>query len=486
MATLEYLERLMLRSRRTLLVTLGLTLCVLAATVVIGWLLARTLIREQISHRDAGLLYAATLMEQADVRGDDGAVALKSDEQIGFDAAILASRMKGVMGIRFFDAAGRFTDSFPANIQPRDLDSHTLGFVRQLEPHSHFRGDTPMSDVFIYLPSFATGRVERIPTLEVTVPLHRQDAGEVFGIAQFIVEGHSIAAEYRTLDRHLTGLAGQILFIAGAFLTLMLWLAFRRVESLNRRLARQNIDLSRANEELAMAARSSALGAVSAHLMHGLKNPLDSLSRFVRDRGSEGNGDNGTDETDDWQDAVAAARRMQALVEHTLEVLADVRGGTVYDIRTDELAKEVEGRVASLAAKRGVTLGIQVETVEVLSSRVANLVVLVLVNLMENAIQATPRGESVALQVLKEPRHLVFRVRDHGSGFPAHLRSRLFLPCKSTREGGSGIGLSICKQLADHLGAVLVLEESQEGGCVFSFRLPCTSESSRPDLIPAS
>jgi signal transduction histidine kinase len=430
------------------------------------------LVREQISQRDADLLYAATLMEQMDARSGNGA-AVEGVEQIGFDAAILASRMKGVMGIRFFDPAGRFTDAFPATIQPQDLTAHTLAAVRTLEAHSDYRPSTPMSDVFIYLPSFATGQVERIPTLEVTVPLHAEDSEAVFGYAQFILEGHSIAAEYRSLDRHLAALAGQTLLIAGVLLGGMLWLVFCRVERLNEQLAAQNRDLSRANEELAMAARSSALGAVSAHLMHGLKNPLASLSRYVRDRGSDGS-ENGqsVEAAEDWNNAVAAARRMQALVDHTMEVLADARGDAVYEIGIEELAESVLRKVSALATQRGVTLGSRVAASGELSSRTANLIDLILVNLLENAIQATPADKAVTLEVEREAGRLVVRVRDEGPGFPAQLRSRLFLPCKSTREGGSGIGLSICKQLADHLGATLDLSEAPGGGCVFTFGLP--------------
>lgn len=480
MATLDHLREWMLRSRRTYLAGVALTLLVLAATVVVGWLLARTLIRDQISRRDADLLYAATLMEQIDLRNGHGTSVLKTDEQVGFDAAILASRMKGVIGIRFFDPQGRFTDAFPATIHPHDLDAHTLEFIGRLEPHSDFRDATLMSDIFIYLPAFATGRVERIPLLEVTVPLHRQDSKQVLGAAQFLVEGHSIAQQYRALDRHLAGLAGQTLLIAGALLGLVLWLVLRKVEHLTARLALQNRELSRANEELAMAARGSALGAISSHLMHGLKNPLASLSRYVRDHESDALPNGTYDETEDWQDALAATRRMQALVEHTMEVLADSRGDAVYEISMAELARDIARRTKSLAEARGVRFEVQTVSDTVLSSRVANLVGLVLVNLVENALQATPHGKCVSLELEAGEGRLTCRVRDEGPGFPPQLRQRLFLPCRSTREGGSGIGLSISKQIADHLGSTLELAEAPDGGCLFTVSLPLVAQDDAP------
>lgn len=465
---MAWLEHLIPRTRGAFALGVGLAWLVLALLIVAGALFVRGVVREQIAHRDAEALYATTLMEQLDARNGGQGQPLESDEQIGFDAAVLASRLKGVLGIRFFDPAGKFSDSFPATIQPKPLDDEARRAVNELRPFSRFDGAMPLSEVFIYLPQFATGAVARVPALEVTVPLHRRESQKLFGAAQFIVEGQGIDEEYARLDRHLAGLASLAFVVAALLLGLMLWPAFRKVERLNRQLAQRNENLQRANEELALAARSAALGAVSAHLMHGLKNPLASLSQFVTNQ--QGNG--AEIAGDDWQDAAAAARRMQSLVEQTLEVLGDARGEPAYQVLAGEVAGGVRERVVSLAQNRGVGLDFRVETNDPLSSRVANLVSLILVNLVENAIQATPGGRRVTVTIARAGERLLWRIEDEGPGFPVHLRERLFLPCRSTREGGSGLGLAISKQVADHLGATLELQHPPAGGCVFVLGLP--------------
>jgi signal transduction histidine kinase len=479
MDALSHLAKFAPHSRRAFAVGVGLALAVLALTIFSGWILVRALVRQQIAQRDAEALNATTLMEQLDARGATTG-PLESDEQIGFDAAILASRLEGVMGIRFFDTAGNFTDSFPATIQPQPLAHDALEAVLRFEPASRFRAATPLTDVFIYLPEFATGRVARVPTLEVTVPLHRRDEQKLAGAAQFIIEGQSIADEYARLDRHLGGLALLAFGVAGTLLVAMLWPAFRHVEQVNRQLAQRNERLIRANDELALAARASALGSVSAHLMHGLRNPLASLSQFVRNRGNT----TPKPDADEWKDALTAARRMQSLVEQTLEVLADVHGGPAYELSARELADDVRKRVEPLARERGVRLELNAGAADKLSSHTANLVGLILVNLLENAIQATAVGARVALVLKRQTDHLEFRVEDEGGGFPEHLRRNLFLPCKSTREGGGGIGLAISKQLAEHLGASLELAASDSRGCVFALSLPLTAEAAGTSAAP--
>jgi len=68
-------------------------------------------------------------------------------------------------------------------------------------------------------------------------------------------------------------------------------------------------------------------------------------------------------------------------------------------------------------------------------------------------------------------------VQDQGPGFPEQVRKRLFLPCKSTREGGSGIGLAISKHLSGFLGAKLDLAESTSAGSTFILGLPIETGS---------
>jgi signal transduction histidine kinase len=108
------------------------------------------------------------------------------------------------------------------------------------------------------------------------------------------------------------------------------------------------------------------------------------------------------------------------------------------------------------------------------------------VNLLQNAIEATPGGKRVTLAVAIAEGDFHFSVRDEGPGLPEELRSTLFAPCQSTKTGGSGIGLAISKHLANHLGAVLELAASSETGCVFTLRIPVAVCGSARLPAPAS
>jgi signal transduction histidine kinase len=97
---------------------------------------------------------------------------------------------------------------------------------------------------------------------------------------------------------------------------------------------------------------------------------------------------------------------------------------------------------------------------------------IILGHLVQNAIQATPRRKAVRLMLHGGHHGVRFEVRDEGTGFPEEMRPLLFKPCLSSKEGGSGLGLALCRQLAAHLDAELELVQSTPQGCVFVLTLP--------------
>lgn len=100
----------------------------------------------------------------------------------------------------------------------------------------------------------------------------------------------------------------------------------------------------------------------------------------------------------------------------------------------------------------------------------------VLLNLVINAVQASPDG--AAVEVLAEPVEdkVAIRVVDHGSGVrPEHI-DRLFDPFFTTKETGTGLGLPVAHQIVGQMGGELKATPNAEGGMTFSVILPGTRE----------
>lgn len=469
METIRQLGHGLLRFRRLPVLMITLALLVLACVVALATLQARARIREQLIGRDGAVLHAVALWHYAqDVEEGLAGPALAAGDPLSI--ALKSSQLRGVLGVRLFDPEGRHIESFPPYVIEGELPEADLAVLKVLQPINRFRPRAELAGLFYPDETAPTGQ---IPLLEVLVPLHGANA-PLAGIAQFLVEGHSLAVEFARLDRHLAWQAGLAFGAGGGILSVALAWAFRRLRGVQLQLTERTENLVRANQELALAAKTSALGAVTAHLLHGLKNPLAGLQNFVAARGPAA----ATAAADEWQAAVATTQRMQAMIQQVIGVLREEQAGAGYELTLGEVEQLLRNRLNPLAQERGVNFATVLHAQAELPNRTANLLMLILANLAENALQATPAGKSVTLTTTRREGRLVFSLRDEGGGFPAD--TPLFMPCRSAKAGGTGIGLALCKQLANHLGAELELATSTAAGCEFRLTLPAAVRSAKP------
>lgn len=96
----------------------------------------------------------------------------------------------------------------------------------------------------------------------------------------------------------------------------------------------------------------------------------------------------------------------------------------------------------------------------------------VLINLLDNAVEATPAPGSVRVEAERRDGDLEIRVSDTGPGIPPELKDKLFLPYVSTKGRGTGLGLAIVHRIVrDHQGSIRV-EDNEPQGTVFTVELP--------------
>ena len=94
-----------------------------------------------------------------------------------------------------------------------------------------------------------------------------------------------------------------------------------------------------------------------------------------------------------------------------------------------------------------------------------------LINLVKNGVEAAREsGGGVSIRWELAPWQVVLRVEDEGPGLAA--TTNLFVPFFTTKPSGSGIGLVLCRQIAEGHGGSLTLENREGPGCVALLRLP--------------
>jgi K+-sensing histidine kinase KdpD len=181
--------------------------------------------------------------------------------------------------------------------------------------------------------------------------------------------------------------------------------------------------------------------------------------------------------------------RLQRLIDELLLVAAAEHSEVALDRDVVQVAELFGSIAADTSASTRGRLVSRIDTSDRVVTDHAKLE-RILLNLVENAAKYAPDCpiELVAARAGVQTR---FSVIDHGPGIPAADRERVFerfvqLDQSSTRrQGGTGLGLHLSRQLADLLGATLSISETPGGGCTFTLDLPLPDDApAAPTFVP--
>lgn len=220
----------------------------------------------------------------------------------------------------------------------------------------------------------------------------------------------------------------------------------------------------------AIRARHRELEALSGALAHELKNPLASirglavlLARKLPDASQE---------AERMSVLLGEVQRMGHILDEFLNFSRPAEGLATSAVPVARLAQEVAALHEGEATQRDVRLRTEIESAAVLSADPRKLKQ-VLVNLVQNALEASARGAAVVLRVRDEGDEVAFEVLDEGPGLAPTIVDRLFVVGATTKPTGSGLGLVIARGIAEqHGGRLTLAPRDDRPGCVARLVVP--------------
>jgi len=247
------------------------------------------------------------------------------------------------------------------------------------------------------------------------------------------------------------------------------------IATLARNLTESRQAQERLGRDLARQERLAALGRVVAGVAHEVRNPLASIKLRLDLAASEPVASGASPLPAAVTGAIAHASAEIARLDGLVADLLTVSGralGPRAPLDLAQLARRRADALAPWAALRGVTMhvsdggdGDAVATGD--ADRLARAVD----NLLRNAIEASPGGDVVAVEVRAEREQVRLRVLDRGSGFPQGKAGELFEPFFTTKADGTGLGLAISRAIAQAHGGEVAY--SREGDVTrFELMLP--------------
>ncbi len=221
----------------------------------------------------------------------------------------------------------------------------------------------------------------------------------------------------------------------------------------------------------ALLSRDRQLKMMLAGVAHEVRNPIGGIELFAGLLAEELPPDDPRAE-----DARSHVKRIQSEIDYLKNVVEDFLGFAreqrlaLSQFDASDWARTAADLVAADAAARGVELTVEAEPFELEGD--LSLLTAAAVNLVKNAVQASPGGQGARVQVRGRVTADGYRleVEDAGGGIAPGEQERIFEPFFTTREKGTGLGLPLARKIVAAHGGTLTVE-SRPGRTVFAITL---------------
>ncbi len=247
-------------------------------------------------------------------------------------------------------------------------------------------------------------------------------------------------------------------------------------------------ELARLKCRLSDAERLATVGTMSAQIAHQLRNPLTSIGLYIQLV---------EDELRDLEPA--CAREAIGLLERVLNeqrVLVEITDNYLRYARLPDLqpaAVDVNRTVGELVRflrheleREGIA--VSASLADGLQSIQADrrLLRFVLMNLLKNASEAMGAGGRLRVRTAQQNGAVEIRVSDTGPGIRAEELEHVFEPFYTTKDAGSGLGLSLSRQIVEKHHGTLTCESMVGVGTTFTVRLPAGQAGGSGLQVPGS
>ncbi|WP_165271695.1 PAS domain S-box protein [Pelagerythrobacter rhizovicinus] len=236
--------------------------------------------------------------------------------------------------------------------------------------------------------------------------------------------------------------------------------------------------INRLQAELGHISRINAMGTMGSTLAHEINQPLASAGNYLTGlrRIVDGNAPDPASVRRGLEQAQAEISRAGEIIRK-LRRLVEQGQAELHPIKLRICVDEA--LMLALPDTQVRKIGINVDVPSDMTV-MADAIQLqqVLYNLIRNSVEAIAQTEigRIEIQARDRENQVVVRVSDTGEGLQPEVKERLFSAFASTKPGGLGVGLSICRTIIEAHGGSIWAEDTGDEGATFAFTLPAGGE----------
>jgi signal transduction histidine kinase len=265
-----------------------------------------------------------------------------------------------------------------------------------------------------------------------------------------------------------------IYFIVGPLIWWLVDLLGHREEQLEQRLE----DLEAAKTRVIEGEKLAAVGRLASAVAHEIRNPVAIISSALEAANS--NTFSAEDRTEMFRVAAAESSRLERL---TTDFLTYAQPTIAPFTQVDAVA--LVGYIVAIARAQALSKKVKFTLLsdgECLLCGNEGQIQQALLNLLLNAVDASPDFGHVLVSVKKIKEYIKIFVQNEGPSIPPHAVPQIFEPFFTAKRGGTGLGLPIARTIAEKHSGDLTLEKNEEECIVFVLTLPVAQQVN--DLEP--
>jgi len=245
----------------------------------------------------------------------------------------------------------------------------------------------------------------------------------------------------------------------------------------NSRLYAEQLNYVRKVEEsqkaLLQAEKMATAGRLSASIAHEVNNPLQAVQNCLHLAGRE---DLPVEKRKEYFDL--ARTELERLTVTVRRMLDFYRPGasSLETVDITEMLQYILNLMSKQLSEAGVKVAIELSEKIVPIRAVGSQIQQVFINLILNAMDAMPNGGILSIETRRSGESLEIIFQDEGTGIPLDKQSNIFEPFFSTKDGGTGLGLTVSYNIVTAHGGTLEIIPGRGSGACFRINLPIGGE----------
>lgn len=255
--------------------------------------------------------------------------------------------------------------------------------------------------------------------------------------------------------------------------------AFQELGQRMEELKKAYSDLKDAHDDLSEKERFAAMGKMSAVISHEIRNPLATIGGFARLIRKKCSGFGPVEQNAEI--VVEEVERLESILANVMDYtkpLSPVLQNENVNEILHETVRTFRGAVKAKKIKLKEDFGRKIPEVPLDRRQIKQ----VFINILKNAVESVGEKGTVTISTYGLGDYLFVEFRDDGVGIDNYTSKNIFNPFFTTKEGGVGLGLSICKRIVDsHKGKIEVESEPSQGS-TFKIMLPIDQKGGSGDV----